>query len=92
MALSLDLYRAELINKVLLATSQEEVKKLIATAVQSLEQHKLNGHIITRFLEKTLDQLELLDPMEKSASQWSNIRMARIFLNRRINQARSPAV
>lgn len=92
MSLSLDSYRAKLINKILQAASQEDVKRFIAMAIKSLEQHKLNGHIVTRFLEKTTTQLELLDPMEKSAQEWSNIQMARILLKRIINQAKSPAV
>lgn len=92
MALSLDLYRAKLIKKILQAASQDGVKRLITMAIKSLEHHKLNGHIVARFLEKTLAQLELLDPMKKSAQQWSNIQMARIQLNRIINQIKLPVV
>ncbi|MBK8310875.1 MAG: hypothetical protein IPL04_08240 [Chitinophagaceae bacterium] len=52
MTLSLTEYRTKLIAKIMLASSQDEVKRYIDTAVKSLEQHKLNGHIVTRFTEK----------------------------------------
>ena len=81
MTLSLTKYRTKLIAKIMLASSQDEVKRYIDTAVKSLEQHKLNGNIVTRFTEKMLDELEAFSPMNKEAQQWSNIKMARICFN-----------
>lgn len=82
MSLTLDSYRAKLIRKIMFATSQEEVKRFIAAAVKSLEQHNLNGHIVARFVEKTVTELESFNPMNKDAQQWSNIQMAKILFNR----------
>lgn len=82
MSLSMDEYRTKLINKILFAASQEEVKRFIDAAIKALEQNKVNGHIISRFIEKLISDLELFDPMEKEAQQWSNIKFARILFNR----------
>lgn len=91
MSLSLDEYRTKLITKILFAASQEEVKRFINTAIKALEQNKVNGHIISRFIEKTVSDLELFNPMHKEAQQWSNIKMAIILFNR-IKNEQDPAV
>lgn len=82
MSLSLNDYRTKLINKILFAESQEEVKRFIDTAVKALEQNKVNGHIIDRFIEKITSDLEEFNPIKKEAQQWSNIQMAKILFNR----------
>ena len=82
MALTLNEYTAKLINKILFAASQEEVKRFIDTALKALEENKVNGHIISRFIEKIISDLELFNPMKKEAQQWSNIKFARILFNR----------
>jgi hypothetical protein len=81
MSLSLIEYRTKLITKIMFASSQDEVKQYIDTAMKSLEQNKLNDHIITRFTDKMLAELESFNPMNKEAKQWSNIKMARIWFN-----------
>lgn len=81
MDLSLTDYRLKLMTKILLSTSQPEVKRYIEAALKSLEQHKLHGHIISRFIDKMIAELELFTPMEKDAQQWSNIHMARMIFN-----------
>jgi hypothetical protein len=89
MALSLNEYRTKLINKILLANSQEEVIRFIDAAVKALEQNKINGHIISRFIEKTNSDIEGFSPMKKGAQQWSNIQMAKIHFNRISRQQHS---
>ncbi len=91
MDLSLTDYRSKVIAKIIHANSQEEVKRYIDTAIKSLEQHKLHGHIISRFADKMLAELELFNPMEKDAQEWSNINMARIVF-KQINRSREPAL
>ena len=82
MSLSLDEHRIKLINKILFAASQEEVKRFIDAAIKALEQNKVNGHIISRFIEKIISDLGLFNPMKKEAQQWSNIKFAGILFNR----------
>ena len=87
--MSLDEYRTKLINKILMAASQEEVKRFIDGAIKALEQNDLNGHIISRFIEKIISDLELFNPMNKEAQQWSNIKCAGVLLNRIKNNLRA---
>ncbi|MBK5272128.1 MAG: hypothetical protein JJE22_14055 [Bacteroidia bacterium] len=82
MPLSLDEFRCKLINKILFAGSQNEVKRFCNAVMSALEHHKVNGHIIVRFVDKVISELELFNPMQKDAQQWSNIQMAKIQFNR----------
>ncbi len=90
MSLSLDEYRKKLINKILFASAQEDVKRFIETAIKALEQNKVNGHIISSFIEKIISDLELFSPIKKEAQQWSNIKLAMIIFNRIKNKMQSP--
>jgi hypothetical protein len=82
MSLSLDEYRIKLINHIQHAESQDEVNRYINTAIKALEHNKVNGHIITRFVDKILGELDEFSPMNKDAQHWSNIKMAKILFNR----------
>lgn len=81
MSLTIEEYRCELLNKVLLSCSQEEVNKLIQAAIADLEKHRVNKYIIMRFVEKMIGQLQGFSPMEQEARQWSNIKTARVLFN-----------
>ena len=74
----MDDYRCKLINKILFAGSEEEVRRFIDGAMKGLEQHKVNGHIVARFLDKVIGELENFNPTEKDTQQWSNIKRARV--------------
>ena len=82
MSLSLDKYRSKLINHILYARSQEEVARFINAAMKALEQYKVHGHIISRFVDKISDELEEFNPMTQQAQHWSNIKFAIILFNR----------
>ena len=77
MARTLDDYRRKLINKILLSTSPDEVRRFINTAIRSLIDHKVHGYIIVRFIDKTLYDLEEFNPINKEEQQWNNIIMAK---------------
>jgi len=91
MSLSLDEYRAKLISHILYAGSQNDVSRFINTAIRALEQNKVNGHIIARFVEKVISELDDFSPMNKDAQHWSNIKMAKILFNRIKNSMDTPA-
>ncbi len=76
MAITIDDYRCKLINKILFATSQDEVKRFIAAAMKGLQQHKVNGHIVARFIDKMLQHLEDFNHTDHNAQQCNNIKMA----------------
>lgn len=88
MSLTSNEYTAKLINKILFAASQDEVKRFIDAAMKALDQNKVNGHIIARFVDKIIRELDSFSPMNKDAQQWSNITTARVLFNR-IKQLKS---
>jgi hypothetical protein len=90
MSLSLNEYRTKLVNKILFAGSQEEVKRFIDAAIKALEQNKVNGHIVDRFIEKITSDLEEFNPIRKEAQQWSNIQRAKILFFRIRNNLKTP--
>lgn len=74
-------YSGKIISNVLLAVSQEEVKGYIDAAMKSMVTHKVNGHIVARFVDKALLHLKEFSPMDHNAQQWTNIKMAIILFN-----------
>ncbi|MFL9484853.1 hypothetical protein ACI6Q2_18860 [Chitinophagaceae bacterium LWZ2-11] len=82
MTLPLDTYQRTLISEILLVATQDEVKKCCDSVVEQLQHHKVHGHIVMRFLDKVISELEGFSPMNRSAEQWSNIKTARVYLNR----------
>lgn len=92
MSLSLDKYRTRLINEILFATSQDEVKQSIDAAIKALDRNTVNGYIIIRFVDKMASELDLFNPMNKDVQQWSNIKIARILFFRIKKDLESPAI
>ena len=91
MSLLLDEQRVKLINKILFAGSQEDVKQVINAAVKLLNQNRLNSEIIDGYFNLIISDLELFSPLKKDAQQWSNIQMARIYFHRLKNILDTPA-
>lgn len=86
MSVKLNEYRTKQINNILNATSQEEVRTSIDTTIRMLKQNQLHTMAIPGFVEEVIAQLELFNPMNKNAQQWSNIQVAKIFFYRLKNQ------
>ena len=75
---SMNKYDAEFVPKILLAASQEEVKKLIDDALSRQNQNPEKIAHTAAFIDAMIAHLLTLNPMNKDARQWSNINMARI--------------
>src|ERR1700733_4718439 len=82
MTSSLNEFKVKLINRILFASSQVEVQRFSDAAIKTLTQNKLDDDIIVRFVDKMLLELDLFNPMNKNAQQWSNISMAKIIFYR----------
>ena len=82
MKVKLDDYRCKLINRVLFASSQDEVKACIESAMRSLAANEVHSHAISLFVEQTIKNLEEFSPMDYGAQQWANIHIARIKFHR----------
>lgn len=89
---TIDDYRCKLINKILFATSQDEVKRFIAAAMKGLQQHKVNGYIVARFIDKMLQHLQDFNHTDHNAQECNNIEMARIGFSEIKNSMRVEAV
>jgi cell division septum initiation protein DivIVA len=89
MSLTLNEYTVKLVNKILIARSQEEVKQFVDDAVKALEQNKIEGQMKVRFIEIIAAELEQFNPMNKDAQQWSNIRYTKIIFNRMKQRTKS---
>ncbi len=81
MSITMEDYRCKLINKILFAASQSEVKRFIDGAMKGLKRHKVNGHIIVRFIDKVLRHLDELNTRDHEAQQFINIKMAKMQFN-----------
>lgn len=79
MTLSLNDYRMKLIGKILFAASQEEVKRYIGGAMKALQQRKVNGPIIARFVDKIMRELDLFIPLKTGGQPWRNITRAKLL-------------
>ena len=84
MSLTLTEYRCKLINKILFARSEDEVNRFVEAGIRGLRAHKINGHLIARFVEKATQDLDNFHSANKDAQQWANIRTARIQFKRSI--------
>ncbi len=90
MSLQSEEQRTTLINAILFAQSQEEVKHMIDITFKEWQQKEVSGELVTHFVNKIIGHLELFSPMKKEAQQWSNVKMAGILFNRIKNQLTVP--
>jgi len=82
MFLSPDEHRDKLVSRILMAHSQDEVKRFVDASIDALGQHEMGDFTIWGFIDQIIDELRQFDPMCQDSSQWSNIKIARIQLNR----------
>lgn len=79
---SINNFHGRLINKIMVAASQEEVRILIDTAIAYLEESKINGYLIVQFINEATKELEQFNPIKETAQGWSNIKMALIHFRK----------
>ncbi len=75
-------FHSQLITRILVATSQEEVMSIIDATMKEVEQQENEILVPFYFAGKIITELELYSPMKKDAQQWSNIQAARVHLHR----------
>ena len=89
MPLSSTQSHSEYLTKILSASSQEEVKHYLDTAIEIIKTQNPGVNKIDSFIKELMDELVLLSPINKDAEQWSNIKMARIYLHQIVNNTSS---
>jgi hypothetical protein len=70
--------KGTLLKDILSANAQEDVKRLIKETIELLEKDKTDKQLICQLINKITEELTLFSPLEKSAQQWNNIRIAKI--------------
>lgn len=77
---NLDDYRHKLIEKIIQADSLEEIKWRLIGAVDDLKDHELNGHLIHRFIDKSINQLNGLSLLDADIKTGLNSKFAKTQL------------
>lgn len=83
---SFDAYSTSLMNDILWASSQEEINSLIAATIMVIEQKETDQQKRIAIIERLKDELNLFNPFNKDAQQWSNIKLAKILFNRYLKE------
>jgi hypothetical protein len=78
--LSPDAYRSKLLQRILLAQSEEEVRRSIDEAMQALQTHRVHGHAILRFVEIIISEFESFDSTHTNSQQCNNIALSLALL------------
>ncbi len=78
----MEAFRHKLIAKILFSSSHYEVKRYCNTAVKELERRHLHPHLVARFVEKTVNELNRFSPMHLNAQLWSNVGTAKVLYKR----------
>lgn len=58
--MSIHAYREKLLNKIQKASSTYEVERYIQTAIKAFNASNINGYITSRFIDKTMYEIALL--------------------------------
>jgi hypothetical protein len=85
----LDTYSRLITTNILLATSGNEVSRLVSEAVKKLEEEKIQPIIIIHFIETIISDMEALGPSNLDPEQWHNAKTGRVLLLRKKRQLRS---
>ena len=74
---NLDDYRHKLVDKILTAESYEQIKRFLLTAVKSMKAHDVHANLISRFIDKTLNQLHGITLLGEDIRLELNIKYAK---------------
>ena len=74
----MDELRAKLNKQILSSATQQSVKLVIDEALEHLNKYKIPANTFFGFIRKMIADLDLYDPMSKTRTQWTNIKIARM--------------
>jgi len=77
-----DEYRVMLINSILFAYSDEQVKRFVDACIQTLDEQKLSKAGMVEFIDRLIKDLQDFNPIDKTTRQWENMMLAKILLKR----------
>lgn len=73
---NLDDYRHKLVDEILTAGSYEQIKLFLLTAVKRMKEHDVHEHLISWFIDKTLNQLHGIRLLSEDFRRELNIKYA----------------
>jgi len=76
--MTLSAFREKLVDKILCAPTQDHAGRLVDAALKALHKHRVNGHLVARFIEKTTRQLAEHASAHPDSQQAANISVARL--------------
>lgn len=82
MAADVEGYSQALIERILNASTQEEVQCLCDASVAWLEKRKMKAQYVHDFAAYSINALNRYTPINSGIEQWSSITAAKIFLYR----------
>lgn len=74
---NLDDYRHKLVDKILIAGTYEQIKCFLLTAIKSMKEREVHGHLINRFIDKTINQLHAISLLDEDLKRQLNIKYAK---------------
>ena len=74
----MDELRAKLNKQILSSATQQSVKHAIDEALDNLVRYKIPANTFSGFIRKMICDLDIYDPMSKTRTQWTNIKIARM--------------
>jgi hypothetical protein len=86
---TLETFAVKLLDKIIQASSPVAIERYIAVAVKALDNNKVNGYIIQRFIDRVTRYLD--SHTGSNAKQEENIRIARDRLQQFRKAISSPA-
>ena len=89
---NIDDYRHKLVQNILQAESPEEIKWMLLSSIEDLKDHQINGHLISRFIEKSINQLNGLSLLDTDIKVSINSKFAKAQLEliKRYREAGNP--
>ena len=75
--ISLDDYRHKLVDKILIAGTYEQIKRFLLVAIKSMKEREVHGHLINRFIDKTINQLYAISLLDQDLKRQLNIKYAK---------------
>lgn len=82
MTIALESFCGKVVEEILVATNHEGVTRIIDDAISALAKKNTDNESIVRYILGAISTLEKLNAMNKTATQWSNIKAAKIRFRR----------
>ena len=81
---SLDAFRYQLLDKIMMSESENDAKRFVTEAIKLMKGNLINVNIIFHFFDSILDKMEEIDSMDIDSDQRKIIKAARLECKKQI--------